>query len=241
MMMAMPSIAWPVWFSVVLAIETMSWIADRHRERAVLGQVQVLAGQRRNDHAQRLRQHDLAQHDAAAEAERVRRLPLAARHGLDAGADDLGDVGGGVDAPARAAVRSIPGLTEPPPWKLKPRSTGQFPGQGRAEHAQTRPAAPPATQRHRPDARGADRSPPRGAGDAAVHSVVAGRRRRRPERPGVRGCHASNGSLMPRLERNTASPSATPAAARAGPAAARTRTAVAAAPECRAASRHRAR
>ncbi len=24
MMMAMPSIAWPVWFSVVLAIETMS-------------------------------------------------------------------------------------------------------------------------------------------------------------------------------------------------------------------------
>jgi len=25
MMMAMPSIAWPVWFSVVLAIETISW------------------------------------------------------------------------------------------------------------------------------------------------------------------------------------------------------------------------
>ena len=40
-------------------------VADRHRERAVLGEVQVLAGQRRHDQAQRLRQHDVAQRAAA--------------------------------------------------------------------------------------------------------------------------------------------------------------------------------
>ena len=97
MMMAMPSIAWPVWFRVVLAIETMSWIADGDGQRTVLGEVQILAGHRRNDDAQRLRQHDLAQHLAACSpsARAASHCPCGNR--LDAGADDLGDVGGGVE------------------------------------------------------------------------------------------------------------------------------------------------
>ena len=71
--------------------------ADGDGERAVLGQVQVLAGHRRHDDPQGLGQHDLAQHGAAAQAERTRGLPLAERHGLDAGSHDLGDIGGCID------------------------------------------------------------------------------------------------------------------------------------------------
>ena len=68
-------------------------VADRDRERAVLGEVEVLAGHRRDDHPQRLRQHDLPQHLAAAagpSAPAASHWPL--RHRQDAGADDLGDV-----------------------------------------------------------------------------------------------------------------------------------------------------
>ena len=43
-------------------------IADGDRERGVLGQVEILVGQRRDDHAQRLRQDHEAQRLAAAQA-----------------------------------------------------------------------------------------------------------------------------------------------------------------------------
>ncbi len=71
--------------------------ADRHGERAVLGQVEILARHRRHDDAQRLRQHDEAQREAAAQAQRHRRLALSPAHGEDAGAHDLRDEGAGID------------------------------------------------------------------------------------------------------------------------------------------------
>ena len=75
-------------------------IADGHRQRAVLGQVEVLAGERRYDDAQGLRQRDVAQDHAFLEPERARRLDLPLRHGQDAGAYDLADEGRGVDGQA---------------------------------------------------------------------------------------------------------------------------------------------
>src|SRR3954469_16001109 len=64
-------------------------IADRDRQRGILGQVQVLAGHRRNDDAQRLRQHDALQHKTTPQAERLRRVPLAPGDGLYAATHDL--------------------------------------------------------------------------------------------------------------------------------------------------------
>ncbi len=85
-------------------------VADRHRERAVLGQVEVLAGHRRHDHAQRLRQHDQPGTSAGGAA-RARGPPRTGRgHRQDAGAHDLGDEGGGVESPGRAAAANTPGV-----------------------------------------------------------------------------------------------------------------------------------
>ena len=72
-------------------------IADGDRERGVLGQVEILVGQRRDDDAQRLRQDHEAQHLAARgspSASAASRLP--ARHREDAGTDDLSDEGGSI-------------------------------------------------------------------------------------------------------------------------------------------------
>ena len=52
-----------------------------------------LAGQRRKDDLERLRQHDLHEHLHRVQAERARRLLLALRHRVEARADDLGGVG----------------------------------------------------------------------------------------------------------------------------------------------------
>ena len=71
--------------------------ADGHRQRRVLGQVEVLAGQRRDDHPERLRQQDQPHHQRLAQAEREARLGLAMGDGEDAAAHDLGDVGAGVE------------------------------------------------------------------------------------------------------------------------------------------------
>ena len=96
MMMAMPSIAWPVWFSVVLAIETMSWkpmatarelFLVRFRYWLVIGGMMTRMAWGRMI---------WLQDGAGAEAERLGGFPLALGDGLDAGADDLGDVGRGV-------------------------------------------------------------------------------------------------------------------------------------------------
>ena len=62
-----------------------------------LVEVQVLAGQRRNDDARGLRNDDEAQHLAVGEADGAGRLLLALGHAQDAGAHDLGDEAGGVD------------------------------------------------------------------------------------------------------------------------------------------------
>jgi len=50
-----------------------------------------LAGHRRNDDAQSLRQDDVLQHKTPAQAQRQRGVPLSAVNGLDAAAHDLGD------------------------------------------------------------------------------------------------------------------------------------------------------
>ena len=55
-------------------------------------EVQVLVRDRRDRDPERLREDDVAEPLEAREADRVRRLALAARHGQDAPADDLGDV-----------------------------------------------------------------------------------------------------------------------------------------------------
>ncbi len=71
-------------------------IADRNGERGVLGEVEVLVGQRRHDDPQRLRHRDETQGQSAAHAKRHCRLRLAARNREQAGAHDLGNEGGGV-------------------------------------------------------------------------------------------------------------------------------------------------
>src|SRR5439155_24127449 len=62
-----------------------------------LGNIEILARQWRNDHAQCLGQYDTAQDGAAPKAERTSGLPLAKRHSLDTGSHDLGDVGGSIN------------------------------------------------------------------------------------------------------------------------------------------------
>ena len=71
-------------------------IADPDRQRRVLGQIEVLVGERRQDHPQRLRHHDQPQHRAARQPERRARFHLSLVHRQDAGAHDLGDEGRGI-------------------------------------------------------------------------------------------------------------------------------------------------
>ena len=72
-------------------------IADGDRERRVLGQVEILAGQRRDDHPHRLRHHHEAQRRTGPQAQRIGRLGLPLGDREDAGAHHLGDEGRGVD------------------------------------------------------------------------------------------------------------------------------------------------
>src|SRR6202011_745692 len=72
-------------------------VADRHRQRAFLGQAQIRAGHWRNNDAQRLRQYDQARSMSRLEAQRHRGLALAPADREDAGANDFGDKGPRVD------------------------------------------------------------------------------------------------------------------------------------------------
>ena len=72
-------------------------VADRQRQRRVLGQVQILRDQRRDDHPQRLGQDDQIHGPVWPEAQRERRLGLALGHRLDTGPHIFGDKGAGVD------------------------------------------------------------------------------------------------------------------------------------------------
>ena len=90
-------------------------VADRHPERGVLGQVQVLVRDRRHRDPERLRQHHVTEALEAREPDRVGRLALAARHGQDAAADDLGDVAGGVERRARSGARRTRATSRKPP------------------------------------------------------------------------------------------------------------------------------
>ena len=72
-------------------------VADGDRQARVLRQVQVLAGEGRDDDPQRLRKDDEPQRLALAEAEGASRLDLALSHRLDAAAHDLTDEGGGIE------------------------------------------------------------------------------------------------------------------------------------------------
>ena len=115
MMMAMHSTARPVWFSAVLAIDTTSGIADGHGQRRVLGQVQVLVGQRRDDHAQRLRQDHQA-HRACRATARGCRPPRPGRARTDwmPRAHHLGDEGRGVHHQAEQHRQELRRRATPP-------------------------------------------------------------------------------------------------------------------------------
>ena len=68
-------------------------ITDRHREGRVLGEVEILAGQRRNDHAHRLRDHHEPQGLAGRQAEGRGRFRLPLRDREDARPHHFGDEG----------------------------------------------------------------------------------------------------------------------------------------------------
>src|SRR5262249_28974443 len=71
--------------------------ADGNGERAVLDQIEILAGERRHDNADRLRNDNEAQHLRAREAERARCFELTATHRLDAATHDLANIGSGIN------------------------------------------------------------------------------------------------------------------------------------------------
>lgn len=73
-------------------------VADGGAERGVLGQIEVLAGQRRNDDAQCLRHDDEPQPISLLDAERLRGLCLSVAHRPDARPHGLSDEGRRVDA-----------------------------------------------------------------------------------------------------------------------------------------------
>ena len=72
---------------------------DQHQAR-VLEQADEAVDDARDDDAERLRQDDEPHHLPIAEADRLRRLVLAARDRLQAAADDLRHVGGGEERDA---------------------------------------------------------------------------------------------------------------------------------------------
>ena len=121
MVMRITSTAWPVWLSTVPAnTRDEIGIADRHRQRGVLGEVEILAGQRRDDDAHRLRDDDEPQRLPLAQAERGCGLLLAARHADDAAAHDLGDEARRCRtvSPSSSAMQ-VPACIAMPPSKLK--------------------------------------------------------------------------------------------------------------------------
>ena len=99
MVMAITSTAWPVWLSTMPGeyVDEIG-VADRDGERGVLGQIQVLAGQRRDDHAQCLRDDHEPQHVVVLEPKGARRLDLAMADRENACPHDLGDERGRIDA-----------------------------------------------------------------------------------------------------------------------------------------------
>ena len=108
-------------------------VADRHRERAVLGQVQVLVGERRDHDPHRLRDHDQPQRPRPAQAERAGGLPLALADREDARAHDLGDVGGGVDREAQRERHEL-GLEHRPAARPELAHLRQVEGERPAHH-----------------------------------------------------------------------------------------------------------
>ena len=132
MMKAMPSIAWPVWLRVVSAMETTSWKPMATASELFLVRFRywlVIGGMMTRIDCGRMIWRRTA---PGLQAESGGGLPLALRDGLDAGADDLGDVGGGVDRETEQEGEEL-GAEVPPPWKLKPLQDREFDGEGGAE------------------------------------------------------------------------------------------------------------
>ena len=71
-------------------------IGDGGAQRRVLDQVEILAGDGRDDHRHGLRDHDQPQDAALREAERAGGVDLALAHGQDAAAHHFGDEARGV-------------------------------------------------------------------------------------------------------------------------------------------------
>ena len=87
-------------------------------------QVQELAGRGRDDHPQRLRQHD-SRSDLARVTDRARPRPRSVPVDREnATADDLPDERRGVGRQADSSAANS-GEIEVPPWKPKPTSSGR--------------------------------------------------------------------------------------------------------------------
>ena len=146
--------------------------AEEGDQRGVLHHRDELVAGRRDDHPERLRQHDLAHLLAVGHAERVGGLALAAGHRLDARAEDLGHVGAVVEAERDDAggrgvqdQRLVEALGQPGVARLQVAADRR---QGQVE------------QEHLHDERGAAEERDVEAGHAVRHRV-AGDPRERPE------------------------------------------------------------
>ena len=82
-------------------------ICYRRAERGRLDDVEVLAGDRRHDHAQRLWQDDLGQHLARPQPQAQCCFALALVHRQDGGAHDFGDEGGAINREARTQCHQL--------------------------------------------------------------------------------------------------------------------------------------
>ena len=162
--------------------------ADRHGKRTVLGQVEVLAGHRRDDDPQRLRQDHQAQDHPAAETQRIGRLGLPVGDGEDAAAHDLGDEGSGIgdeaDQQGHEFRRHLRAADEVEPAHHRPVERDPPPPEEPADRAQAEDEA---------EARPQD-------GDLAARLglplVRPGRQHERADNPGHRACQQQHPGIV---------------------------------------------
>ena len=80
-------------------------IADGDGQRRVFSEVEILTGERRDDHAHGLRQDDQAQGLPPTKSQCARRFRLSFGDGLNAGAHYLGDEAAGINGKDRSTTR----------------------------------------------------------------------------------------------------------------------------------------
>src|SRR5690606_31763360 len=116
-------------------------VADGRRQRGVLRQVEVLAGQRRNDHAQGLRHYHQPQHPTGSQPQRGRRFGLAMAYRLDAGTYGFTNEGRGVDRQCQHDRHQL-GNHHPAATDIEAPQLGNFPEERPTEQQRTQPGNP---------------------------------------------------------------------------------------------------